>query len=469
MASRSEGDWMISVDDHLIEPPNTWTDRLPSKYRDEAPRWVSDERGESWLFQGKRFPIGGAVTAGAFPPESRPQPFQPLKWGEIPAACYDPKARIAAMDTDRVAAALMFPNLPEFSGNLFQRVQDRELALLCIQAYNDWLLDEWCTPYPDRFIGLALVPMWDPKLAAAEAERAIRKGARSIAFSLAPQNLGLPGIHSHGGWWDPLFQVMNDANLPLSSHLGTDLNTEVTLFDMEAMAARIKRGGLDIATLKDHVSKGDDVTLAKLSKDEEGPSEGEQMRRRTMSGLHPRAAGIMTQFAAQGPLLEWIFSGNFDRFPNLKVVLSENGIGWIPAILASADWMLEMSRSRVTQPMDAENNPLMTEEARKMAEITLAARAERDKRAPLPSEVFRKHVYGCFIHDRVGVKLLDDIGVDNVMIETDFPHNATWFPHSMEKAQETLGHLNAEDRRKILRGNAEKLFQLQPAEVAAQA
>lgn len=469
MPDLSQGDWMISVDDHLIEPPTTWTDRLPAKYREDGPRWVADERGESWLFEGKRFPIGGAVTAGAFPPEKRPQPFQPLKWSDIPASCYDPKARIESMNTDRVAAALMFPNLPEFAGNLFQRTKDRDLALLCIQAYNDWLLDEWCTPYPDRFIGLALVPMWDPRLAAEEAERAIGKGARSVAFSLAPQNLGFPGIHSHGGYWDPLFSVMNEANLPLSSHLGTDLNVEVTLFDMETMAARIQKGGLDIGTVRDHVSKGDDVALANLAKSDTENSEtgASPMRMRTMGSTHPRAAGIMTQFGAQAPLLEWIFSGNFERFANLKVVLSENGIGWIPAILASADWMLEMSRSRVTQPHDAENNPLMTEEARKMAEITLAARAERDKLAPLPSEVFRKHVYGCFIHDRAGVKLLDEIGIDNVMIETDFPHNATWFPHSMDKAQETLAHLSADDRYKILRGNAERLFQLQPAAVSA--
>lgn len=461
MANLTEGDWMISVDDHLIEPPNTWSDRLPAKYQEEGPRWISDERGESWLFEGKRFPIGGGVTAGSFPLDKRPQPFQPLKWSEIPASCYDPKARIEAMNTDRVAAALMFPNLPEFSGNLFQRMKNKELALLCIQAYNDWLLDEWCTPYPDRFIGLGLVPMWDPQLAAAEAERVIGKGARSIAFSLAPQNLGLPGIHTHGGYWDPLFTVMNDANLPLSSHLGTDLNTEVTLFDMEMMTARIKQRGLDIGTIKEHVSKGEDVALAKLA-DEEGTRRGGGVK-----STHPRVAGIMTQFGAQAPLLEWIFSGNFDRFPNLKVVLSENGIGWIPAILASADWMLEMSRSRVTQPHDAENIPMFTEEARKMAEITLAARAERDMKAPLPSEVFRKHIFGCFINDPAGLKLLDFIGEDNVMIETDFPHNATWFPHSMEKAQASLAHLPAATRYKVLRGNAERLFQLQPAPVPA--
>lgn len=462
----SEGDWMISVDDHIIEPPNVWTDRLPAKYRDIGPRWVSDDKGEGWLFEEKtRIAIGGGVSAGAvWPPEKRPAPFIARRWSEIEPACYDPQARIAAMNTDRVMAAMLFPNLPGFAGGLFQRTKDKEFGLLCIQAYNDWLLEEWCTPYPDRFIGLAIIPMWDPKLAAAEAERALAKGARSVAFSLAPQNLGFPEIHNHNGYWDPLFSVMNDANLPLSSHLGTDLNEEPTVFDMEKIAALIRAGNLDIGQVRDHVAKNADVQLGELGKFDK---EDDAISRRAKLSTHPRVGAIMTQFAAQSTMLEWIFSGNFERFPNLKVVLSENGIGWMPAILASADWMMEMSRNRVTQAHDPENNPLYSEEARKAAAITMEARAQRDKNAPLPSEVFRKHIYGCFINDPIGLKLLDYIGEDNVMIETDFPHNATWWPHSMDKAQEQIKGLSAETRRKILRGNAERIFQLKPSSAFA--
>ena len=127
MAGFQRDEWMISVDDHLVEPREVWTDRLPAKYRDLGPRWVSDEKGEAWLFEeNTRCAVGGAVTSGAiWPTEDRPQPFTPLAWDEIPKACHDPKARIAAMNEDHVLAALMFPNLPGFAGNLSQPVDLR--------------------------------------------------------------------------------------------------------------------------------------------------------------------------------------------------------------------------------------------------------------------------------------------------------------------------------------------------------
>jgi hypothetical protein len=123
-----------------------------------------------------------------------------------------------------------------------------------------------------------------------------------------------------------------------------------------------------------------------------------------------------------------------------------------------------MSRQRVTQPADPENDPLVTDEARKQARASLEARSQRAQQERLPSEVFRDHMYGCFIHDPVGLKLIDDLGVDNVMIETDFPHNSTWFPFSMQKAEESLAAVSTEAKAKILRGNAERVFSFTPAE-----
>ncbi|MBV9951887.1 MAG: amidohydrolase, partial [Acidimicrobiia bacterium] len=148
--------WMISVDDHLIEPRNVWSDRLPAKYRDVGPRWVADDGVEAWHYEDVRQCVGGAVTSGAiWPPEDRPPVFNPLSFGEIPPACHDPRARIEAMDADHVLASLVFPNLPGFAGSLFVRAKDKELALLCVQAYNDWVIDEWCAAAPGRFIPLS--------------------------------------------------------------------------------------------------------------------------------------------------------------------------------------------------------------------------------------------------------------------------------------------------------------------------
>ena len=317
-----DDEWMISVDDHVIEPPNVWTDRLPSKYRDVGPRWVRDDQGEAWRFEDVRQPIGGAVTSGAiWPPEDRPPVFQPLSWDEIPPACYDVTARLAAMDADRVLATLVFPNLPGFAGSLFTRAKDKELALVCLRAYNDWVLDEWCTAAPGRFIGLALVPMWDGQLAAAEAERAIAKGARAISFGMAPHNFGVPSIHDADGYWDRLFAVANETGAPLCTHLGTQTNAQVDLTGVAGL----------------------------------------------MDGGAPGAPGyvgaVLLQLAGQSMLLDWLFSGIFQRHPHLTLCLSENGIGWIPAVLQAADSLVAMTRDRVTQPTDPENDPLLTEDS----------------------------------------------------------------------------------------------------------
>jgi predicted TIM-barrel fold metal-dependent hydrolase len=321
-----------------------------------------------------------------------------------------------------VLASLMFPNLPGFAGSLFARAKDKELALVCVQAYNDWMLDEWCGTAPGRFIGLALVPIWDGELAAAEAERVIAKGARAISFSMAPHNFGVPSIHDPDGYWDALFAVVSEAGVPLCTHLGTGTNAQV---DLTGVAGLMEGGA---------------------------------------PGAPGMVGAVLTQFAGQTTLLDWLYSGNFQRFPELKLCLSENGIGWIPAVLQAADNLAVMTRERVTHAADPENDPQLTEEARAMAKASLDARALRAQDAPLPSEIFRAHVYGCFINDAVGLKLVDDIGIDNVMIETDFPHTSTCYPYSMPTAQRSLAHLDAEDRSKVLRGNAERVFEFTPVE-----
>jgi predicted TIM-barrel fold metal-dependent hydrolase len=429
----SADEWMISVDDHLIEPRHVWTDRLPAKFRDVGPRWMTDDEGEAWRYEDIRQPIGGAMISGAiWPVENRLPAYNPLAFSEIPPACYDPKARVERMDEDHVLASLVFPNFPGFAGSLFLRRKDKELALLCVQAYNDWMLDEWCASAPGRFIGMALLPLWDGRLAALEAERAISKGARAISFSMIPQALGLPAIYDPDGFWDPLFSVLNDANVPLCAHLGTGSGMAVRLVDGGAM---------------------------KLS--EIIGVDGDLMAR--------RIGGTMMQFDGQETLVDWLYSGKFERYPNLKVCLSENGIAWIPAVLQVADRLTNMKRNRATHPSDPENEPLLSAEDRRAAQLAIEARAFLAADAPLPSELFRDHVYGCFIEDPLGLKFLDEIGVDNVMIETDFPHLSTSYPLSMEKAQACLSGRADEVRWKVLRGNAQRVFNFTPAGVAGHA
>jgi predicted TIM-barrel fold metal-dependent hydrolase len=420
-------DWMISVDDHLIEPPNVWIDRLPARLRERGPRWVADDQGEAWLVDDEtRVSISGAVTAGAFwPMETKPAPFDPLTWAEVPPACYEPAARVEAMDRDHVLASMPFPNLPGFAGRLFQALPDKELALLCIRAYNDWVLDEYAAALPGRIIGLALVPMWDGALAAAEAERAIGKGARAVSFSMSPETIGLPRIDDPH--WDPLLGLMNETGLPLCTHLGSGRPGHEHVADGRARATR---DGTDPHPVDPHTAE-----------------------------VRPGAVVLQMLIDGQVCLVDWLDSGNFDRYPNLKVALSENGIGWIPAVLQAADWSMQMRRNSVTQPDEPENDPVFTAAQRDAARQVVASRADRARRTALPSEVFRAHVYGCFIEDQLGLRLLDVLGEDNVMIETDFPHISSVWPNSMARANDALADVEPHVRDKVLRGNAERAFQ----------
>jgi predicted TIM-barrel fold metal-dependent hydrolase len=437
--------WMISVDDHLIEPPSVWVDRLPAKFRDRGPRWVSDDQGEAWYVDDEvRVIVNGAVVASAFTDADRPGPYKPMTWDEIPASCYDPTARAEAMDVDRVLASLPFPNMPGFAGRVFQNLKDKELALLCIQAYNDWIVDEFAAAIPGRIIEVALIPMWDGRLAAQEAERVIGRGACSVSFSMTPHKVGFPPIHDEH--WDALFAVMSEAGLPISTHLGTGFETDPGLM-VQKMHEQ-----------SDGRAAGDDFGAALgLS----GGGGGGRQRQ-----LHP-AMGATIQLSGQECLIDWLTSGVFDRFPDLKVALSENGIGWIPSVLQEADVLVGYSRSRITTPTDAENNPIVGEAAQRAARASIDARAERMRNLPLPSEVFKEHVYGCFIYDPLGLENIDRIGVDNVMIETDFPHFTSRWPHSMEAVGDALRALDDDVRQKVLRGNAERVFKFTPAEPAA--
>jgi predicted TIM-barrel fold metal-dependent hydrolase len=417
VSTASADEWLISVDSHLIEPANVWADRLPAKYRDAGPRWVSDEHGESWLFEeSKRVPLDSMGSGGAiWPKEDRPPMFTPLTWDQVAPACYDPRARIEAMDRDHELAALCFPNMAGFAGSLFQRASDKDLALACIRAYNDWYLDEWCASYPGRFIGLGIVPLWDGRLAAAEAERVIAKGARALSVSQSPEKIGLPGITDEH--WDPLYSVMNQARLPLCMHLGTGIppaqEDQVADF-AEKMREAIKNNDLD--------------NLAQRL----GVKKAEAARRRKM--LPGTSTSLIGATMGRETLTDWLDSELFQQYPNLTLALSENGVGWIPSVLSLADWTENLNR--LAEPSDA----------------------------PLPSDVFREHIIGCFIDEPITPELVAVVGADNIMIETDFPHTATNWPHSMDRVDVSLQGISAEIRHKILRGNAERAFSFNAAE-----
>lgn len=386
--------WLISVDDHILEPPNLWVDRVAAKDRDKAPHMEPDENGvDMWVYDGQRYPNSGlSAVVGKTKEEFSPEP---LSYAEMRPGCYDAKARIEDMDRAGVLASLCFPTITRFCGQLFMEASDREFGFECLQHYNDWLVEEWCAAAPGRYIPLMLIPMWDPPLAAKEIERMAARGVTTFAFSENPEPLGLPTIHDPNGYWEPVMAAANETGMVASMHVGSSSQLPKICSDAPFMA--------------------------------------------NLTWGASRTSGTM---------LSWLFSGLFQRYPNLKIALSEGEMGWMPYFLERAEQVLDKQRywvKRGTRFMGHAGNAADLD--------TLDIR-----------ETFRNHIFGCIIEDRHAIRSIDELGEDNIMCETDYPHSDSTWPDCIEVARSTMKDLPERVQHKVLRGNAEKLYRFTPAE-----
>ena len=386
-------DWLISVDDHVLEPPHLWVDRVAVKDRERAPHQVIEGDMEFWVYDGKRYPSSGlSAVAGKKKEEFSPEP---VTYAEMRPGCYDAKARIEDMDRAGILASLCFPTVTRFCGQLFMEASDRDFGFVCLQAYNDWMIEEWSAAAPGRYIPLILIPMWDPPLAAKEMERCAAKGATAFAFSENPAPLGLPTIHDVNRYWDPVMAAASDLEMVCSMHVGSSSQVPQIAPDSPFMA-NLAWGAV-------------------------------------------RTSGAM---------LSWLFSGMFTKFPNLKIALSEGEIGWMPYFLERAEQVLDKQRFWVQRGVK------FMEHATTDVDLnTIDIRA-----------LFRDHVFGCFIDDAHGIASIDEIGEDNIMCETDYPHSDSTWPDCIAVVKKRIAHLSPEVQYKLLRGNAERLYRFTPAE-----
>jgi len=297
---------IISVDDHVIEPAHVWQDRLPSRYRDVGPRVVQkrgnmsfvggvfsyepDEDGQLgdwWLYEDKQIPQTRLSAAVGFDRDE--VKVVGITYDEMRDGCYDPKARLADMDANWTEAQMAFPSFPRFCGQTFKEAQDKELADLCVRAYNDWMVEEWCGDAGGRLIPLIIVQLWDVELAAAEVRRNAARGVRAVCFSEIPPYLDLPSIHTDH--WEPFFRACAETGIVVNMHIGSSSRMPSTSADA------------------------------------------------------PAAVGSTLTFGnAMSSMTDWLFSGWLARLPELKIAYSEGQIGWIPYILERADKVWEDNR-----------------------------------------------------------------------------------------------------------------------------
>jgi predicted TIM-barrel fold metal-dependent hydrolase len=398
-------DWLVSVDDHVLEPGDLWQKRVPARYRDVAPRIVSDDDGgEFWQYEDRRVQtLGTSANAGRTKDEVSPAP---IRYADMRPGCADPVARVADMDEAGILAAVLFPTFPRFCGQVFYEAKDHELGLICVKAWNDWMIDEWCAAVPGRFIPQMIVPLWDPKEGAREIERCAAKGARGVLFTENPVPLGLPTLHDEGRYWDPLWAAVQDTELVVSIHQGSSSH--------------------------------------RLRRSEDTPE------------LAVNAWAIGTQ--AAGAMLDWLLGPVFHRYPGVKVALSEGGVGWMSYFVQRAQQVVD------THGVWLADGNLKVDMVNTKLEHH-GPKPEVDPRKLDVWQLFRDHIYGCFIDDLTGIATLPLIGTDNVMIETDYPHSDSTWPTSIDYAHVQLAGLDDDTKYKILRGNAEKLYRFVPAEV----
>jgi predicted TIM-barrel fold metal-dependent hydrolase len=372
---------IVSVDDHLVEPPHLFEGRLPRRLQHLAPSVQRVGGHDVWVYDGSVHRNVGFNACAGRPPEEwlrEPTTFRDMRRG-----CFDPHERVRDMDIDGVSVSLNFPSfLPGFAGTRFSNTADPALGLAVTRAWNQWHVEEWCGSHPDRFIPCQLPWLRDPVVAAEEIRRNARLGFRAVTFSENPEGQGLPSLHTDH--WDPFLQACEETDTVVCLHIGSSTRMPVVSAD--------------------------------------GPPI-----------LTPTTLLVSSVLTAA----EWIWSGIPLRFPHLKLVLSEGGIAWVPALYDRLRYVYDRHAVWGLPPEHAERW--------RHAELT-------------PAEALVDRFWFCTFDDPSGMRHLDLLGADHVMLESDYPHSDGSWPDTQAMAHRLVGDLDPTDADAITHGTACRLF-----------
>jgi len=363
---------VISVDDHLVEPPDMFEGRLPARFADRAPHVIETPEGHQvWEFDDKTFTqVGMNAVAGRRPDSVKLEPF---RFEHMRRGCWDIEARVRDMDINGVWASLNFPSMiTGFCGRVFSQCSDPELGLAVTTAWNDWLFEEWYSPHPDRIIPLGITFLTDPEKGADEIRRNAERGFRSVTLPERPHRIGLPSVFLD--YWEPIIQACVETDTVISLHVGS-------------------------SGMAEHPEGSPGLSLGAT------------------------LFGEMSLTACA----EWLWSGWAVRYPDLKIAMSEGGIGWVAMLIDRLENIID--RSRYGLGWDVR-----------------------------PADVLRRNFWFCTIDDPSTIETRHVIGVDHIMVEVDYPHGDGTWPDTQDVIEKYWGHIPDHELRLMCSENAARLY-----------
>lgn len=386
---------IVDGDSHFAEPADLWTSRAPASMKDKMPQIKRIEGGSTFSdygwFIGDDYwtGLGGHTIARGL---QKTKGVLCLPWSEIDDAAFSVEGRVRIMDQQGVYASVLYPNAMGFASNMMLAIPDPDFRLLVLRLYNDALVD-YQNESGGRLLGQAVLPTWDMELTVHEMHRMLDAGITGFTITDKPHLLGQPDLDRE--YFAPMWSIANEAAVAMNFHIGSGAPPTI----------------------------GKESPMAAASSDIYWQSFGPQRR----------MAVLATQFYMSNVriITNLIMSDMFDRYPNVKVVSAESGVGWVPFMLEAAEYQLD---EMVTDP------------------------GERRLQQKRPTEYFRSNVYVMSWFEKSFVKILDDIGVDNVMLMTDIPHPTCLYPDTRAHFAEVTKDLTPEVRRKIVQDNAARVY-----------
>jgi predicted TIM-barrel fold metal-dependent hydrolase len=369
----------------VVEPPHLFEGRLPAKFVERGPRILEDDQGrQQWHYEGTQPNVGLNAVVGRPVLEAS---FEPARFDEMRKGAWDIDARVRDMDLNGVYASVNFPSaLPGFGGQRLQLgTKDPEMAMAVVRAWNDWHLEEWAGPYPQRIIPCQIPWLLDPVEAAAMVRENAARGFHAVTFPEAPEKLGLPSLHT--GHWDPFMAACEETGTVICLHIGSAGSAPTTAPDAP-----------------------------------------------------PDTIGVLFFAFAMFSAVDWLYSRIPVRFPGIKICLSEGGIAWVAGLLDRLDHVGRYQELYGT-----------------WTDIELT-----------PAEVLKRNFWFCALEDPSNFQLRHRIGVENILVESDYPHLDSTWPNTQAVVGDSIGDFPEDEIRKITWENASTLFQHPvPASVTA--